>query len=180
MQPQMYKIYINERPLILCNSGQLEDSLPKVDEALVARYQGKKKFLINYIDQMEKSDRYEAVVLHSADYEKLVKHYKSIYKIIEAAGGLVFNESGKALLIHRLGYWDLPKGKLEKGETIEEGALREVEEETGLQGGSIVKKLHESYHTYHSRKGKRILKKTYWYQMTAPDHHRRRLCRKSK
>ncbi|MEL6923542.1 MAG: NUDIX domain-containing protein [Bacteroidota bacterium] len=165
----MYKIYINERPLILCNTNDLESSLPKQDELLVARYPGKKKFLVNYIDQMEKSDRYDAIVLHAANYEQLVKDYQSLYKIIEAAGGLVFNEKGEVLFIHRLGWWDLPKGKLEKGESIGEGAVREVEEETGLKDIQLGEKIYESYHTYRNRKDKRVLKRTYWFKMTAPN-----------
>ncbi|MEL6845440.1 MAG: NUDIX domain-containing protein [Bacteroidota bacterium] len=118
---------------------------------------------------MEKSDRYDAIVLHAANYEQLVKDYQSLYKIIEAAGGLVFNENEEVLFIHRLGWWDLPKGKLEKGESIGEGAVREVEEETGLKDIQLGEKIYESYHTYRNRKDKRVLKRTYWFKMTAPN-----------
>jgi 8-oxo-dGTP pyrophosphatase MutT (NUDIX family) len=52
--------------------------------------------------------------------------------IIKAGGGIVVNEQNEVLLIYRRGKWDLPKGKLDDGETIEECALREVKEETGL------------------------------------------------
>jgi 8-oxo-dGTP diphosphatase len=52
----------------------------------------------------------------------------------EAAGGVVVRD-GKVAVVHRPRYddWSLPKGKLEPGETFEAAALREVEEETGLQ-----------------------------------------------
>lgn len=161
----MYKIYINDRPLILCNTAQLETSLPSVENVLVARYPGKVKYLINYIDQMEKSDRYDAVVLHSDEAEKLIEDYKGLYKIIEAAGGFVFNESDEALMIHRLGWWDLPKGKIEKGEEIKAAAIREVEEETGIRDIELGPLLLKTYHTYRSKKNKRILKRTYWFTM---------------
>lgn len=87
-------------------------------------------------------------------------------KQIEAAGGLVVKDN-KVLMIFRLGKWDLPKGKLEKGETIEEGAIREVEEECGVKV-KIINKLDESWHTYY-RKKKLYLKKTYWYLMECVD-----------
>ena len=88
----------------------------------------------------------------------------SNYKIIEAAGGLVFNDNNKILLIFRNGKWDLPKGKLEKGEQIEECAIREVKEECGINELQIEKKLIETYHTYNLN-GIKILKKTYWFLM---------------
>lgn len=86
------------------------------------------------------------------------------YTIIEAAGGLVFNSKGAFLVIRRLGKWDLPKGKIEKGESIEDAAVREVEEECGISGVFIEKQLIETYHTYEI-KGTPILKRTYWFEM---------------
>jgi len=70
-------------------------------------------------------------------------------------------------MIHRLGKWDLPKGKLERGETIEEGAVREVEEECGVKV-KISDPLDETWHTYY-RKKKLYIKKTYWYLMECLD-----------
>ena len=84
--------------------------------------------------------------------------------MIEAAGGLVFNKEEQILMIFRNGKWDLPKGKLEIGESVEECAIREVEEECGIYGLDIIDKLLETYHTY-SLKGEEILKRTYWYKM---------------
>lgn len=95
----------------------------------------------------------------------------STYTIIEAAGGVVFNEYNEVLLIYRRGFWDLPKGKLEHGEKKKECAIREVEEETGITGIHITKKLSlfyngkkTTYHTYR-QKNKPILKPSYWYIM---------------
>jgi len=92
--------------------------------------------------------------------------YSKLFTPIAAAGGVVFDKQGKLLWIHRLNKWDLPKGKLEKGETIAECALREVAEECGLSLGelSIVQPLPNSYHTY-VLKEKNILKTTYWFEM---------------
>lgn len=88
---------------------------------------------------------------------------KHIY--IKAAGGIVTNPEGDALLIYRNNHWDLPKGMIEKGETPEKGAVREVEEETGLASPKIERLLLESFHIYDLYGGWHI-KRTYWYQMT--------------
>jgi len=87
------------------------------------------------------------------------------YTLIEAAGGLVYNSKSQLLMIFRNGKWDLPKGKLEQNENIEECAIREVEEECGVSGLCIVNALQDTYHTYEI-KGKRILKRTYWFEMS--------------
>ncbi|NQX92377.1 MAG: NUDIX domain-containing protein, partial [Flavobacteriales bacterium] len=92
------------------------------------------------------------------------KTFQSQHKIVEAAGGIVISPSGKILLIERLGKWDLPKGKMEKGEGKKEAAIREVQEECGVTELSILETLPTSFHTY-EQKGKRILKPTYWYLM---------------
>ena len=96
-------------------------------------------------------------------------NFTSHFKIIEAAGGFVQNTEGKWLFIHRNGVWDLPKGKLEKGETIEKCAVREVAEECGIEEPTIVKMLTATYHIY-TLKGQRILKPTYWYLMKSFDN----------
>jgi ADP-ribose pyrophosphatase YjhB (NUDIX family) len=90
---------------------------------------------------------------------------KSCFKVVEAAGGVVSLPDGRVLLIRRLGKWDLPKGKAEKGELPEQTAVREVMEECGLSKMPVItSKLTDSYHTYHL-KGKHILKHTAWYAM---------------
>ncbi len=66
--------------------------------------------------------------------------------------------------MYRLGHWDLPKGKLETGENIEECALREVEEECGLSGLKLGGKLTETVHEY-EQNGERYVKTTHWYAM---------------
>lgn len=84
--------------------------------------------------------------------------------MIKAAGGLVKNEAGEYLFIFRNGKWDLPKGKIEKGESIKEAAVREVEEECGITVSKLGKEICKTYHVY-TLKGEVVLKKTYWFKM---------------
>lgn len=100
--------------------------------------------------------------------EKNWQNFCAHFKLVEAAGGLVQNEDGYWLFIYRNGMWDLPKGKLEKGESIEECAVREVAEECGIDEPTIVRQLSTTYHTY-TLKEKRVLKPTYWYLMKSED-----------
>ena len=92
------------------------------------------------------------------------EEFKSCFNFMEAGGGVVMNARGEFLMIYRNGIWDLPKGKLEKGEDFQAAALREVEEETGLPGLEVVEPLVSTYHTYHLKK-ERVLKKTKWFEM---------------
>jgi len=88
-------------------------------------------------------------------------------KIIKAAGGVLYNKEKSPqtiLLIKRNGVWDLPKGKLEEGESIEECSAREVAEEVGVSLPSIHEFLCETYHEYEMN-GEKIGKKTYWFSM---------------
>ena len=122
------------------------------------------KELKKAIKLFENDEQYETMsVLFSNDTERK-KAILSIYKIVEAAGGLVKNKEQKILFIFRLGKWDLPKGKIEKGENAEEAALREVKEECGLTRLRIKKKMPSTYHTY-TLKGEKILKISHWFEM---------------
>ena len=103
------------------------------------------------------------------DSEELIQESFNNHIYIEAAGGLVFNEKGKVLMIHRLGYWDLPKGKIDPGETPKQCAKREIKEECGIGKLSIVKELPSTFHTY-EMKGKEYLKRTYWFEMLCKDN----------
>ena len=164
----MYKVYINDTPLIL--SPDLPDrNQSEQDGHMVARYSGKPKTLFNYIDLLEKSRNWQSVTLYDPDFDRLKSDFLGHFKKIEAAGGLIFNPAHEMLFIYRLGFWDLPKGKLEKGETPEEAALREVEEETGLNRLSLKSKAGETYHTYRVDSKKRVLKTTHWYYIDSAD-----------
>ena len=139
------------------------------DQKLIARYTGNPKFLLQYIDMLEKTDRYDAIVIHHSDTKKLFKDFKKLFKRINAAGGVVYNIEGEILVIYRLKVWDLPKGKIDQGEKKKQAALREVREETGIQDVRIWRKLTKTMHTYRLENGKRILKYTYWYVMNTTD-----------
>ncbi|MEM8909317.1 MAG: NUDIX domain-containing protein, partial [Bacteroidota bacterium] len=150
----MYKIYINETPLFLVNTKGLVKFSGGAD-ILIARYNGKVKNLLNYIDLLEKSQRFRMVVLHTPELAALWTDFKALFKIHEAAGGLVLNERSEIVAFFRRGSWDLPKGKIDPGESREEAALREVEEEVGLQDLQLGDFLLETFHTYRSRSNKR-------------------------
>lgn len=83
-----------------------------------------------------------------------------------AAGGLVKNENGEILLIYRKQHWDLPKGKVDDDESIEDCAVREVEEETGLKNVQLGALIDTTLHQY-EEKGQLVTKKTAWYHMKA-------------
>lgn len=163
----MYKIYINSTPLFIANSKYVKKLFPNSKGALIARYSGKPKSLLNYIDSLEKPNKFTFVVLHCEDAKACFRDFKAVYKIIEAAGGLVFRKPKlkEILMIHRQGYYDLPKGKIDKGEQTKAAAVREVKEETGIKDLKLGKKIMKTYHTYRDRKNRRILKKTHWYRM---------------
>ncbi|RMD70006.1 MAG: NUDIX domain-containing protein, partial [Bacteroidetes bacterium] len=133
LKSQMYKIYINDRPLVLAGPS---DTLPEWQDKphLDTLYLGKPKHLLPYVDLMEKSQRYEAVILRYDEPDQLWADFRSLFHLVEAAGGVVHAEQTpeQVLFIFRRGMWDLPKGKIDEGETPEQAALREVAEETGL------------------------------------------------
>jgi len=162
----MYKIYINGTPLYLAANSKEPIDQEKSLNYLGAHYTEKPRALLNYVDLLEKSTRYDFVVVEFSDVKKLFADFKSLFKIVSAAGGLVQNSNNELLGIYRKGFWDLPKGKIDSGETKREAAVREVEEETGVQGVIHGKRIHVSYHTYKIKKT-RILKPTYWYVMEA-------------
>ncbi len=106
----------------------------------------------------------EALILRGADADEVWELFSGLYVFVQAAGGCVTDERKRLLMIHRLGIWDLPKGKVDKGEAVDAGALREVREECGLKNVELLKRLCETWHTY-ERKGKQHLKRTDWYLM---------------
>lgn len=101
------------------------------------------------------------------NYNKTKSKIKKQFKIIDASGGVVKNKEKEVLLIYRLKKWDLPKGKVDKGETFQMTAKREVEEETGVKV-ELKDRVTTTWHTY-TIKNKPILKRTRWYEMKCID-----------
>ena len=161
----MYEIYINGSPL--CLSAIPEGGFQPCSDPvnLTTIYTGNPKSLLGYMDMLEKNPEFKKVTLYSPDVEQLFLDFRSQFTVLEAAGGLVFNTEGRLLMIYRLGFWDLPKGKIEPGETPAEAAVREVQEETGLKQVTLGEAMRTTYHTYRHKKKGRILKPTYWYKM---------------
>lgn len=164
----MYKIYINDNRLFLIASNDLESLRLQYPGCLTGRYTGRLKTILHYVDLLEKSRQHRTVILYSDDPLELTGDFFSQFNYLEAAGGLVFNSEGKALFIFRRGRWDLPKGKVDPGETPPETALREVREETGIHQLVLKDHLTDTLHTYRE-KGKRMLKRTWWYAMDTTD-----------
>jgi len=165
----MYEIYINETPLILLQNDELVTESLDLTKNLLIRYNGKARSLMNPIDMLEKTQRLDSIIVYHHDLSQLKADFESLYKILEAGGGVVANEKGDILTMFRRNSWDLPKGKIDKGETKEAAAIREVQEETGLDVVELGDFLLETNHTYKNRKGKRVIKRTYWYKMTTKE-----------
>ena len=158
----MYKIYINDLPLILTDNKKSENFKKY---AINTQFVGRSKVLLNYIDLLEKQkNSYGGVVLICDDVEESFRLFTHLFKVVEAAGGIVYNEKGQILFIYRRGHWDLPKGKIDKKEISSDAAIREVSEETGLTNLKLGEHIKTSFHTYRTQK-KRILKPTYWFRM---------------
>jgi ADP-ribose pyrophosphatase YjhB (NUDIX family) len=161
------KIFVNEKPIYLAdhNNNNLQH---KINEGFIF-YDNNTN--LNYLDIVEQlsHSHVTGIVILQKNAQQLLDEFKAAFKIIEAGGGVVQNEAGEILFIYRLNKWDLPKGKLEKGETIEICAQREVEEETGVTNLTLKNKIGKTYHIY-QEKEKQILKISHWYHFTCPSH----------
>jgi ADP-ribose pyrophosphatase YjhB (NUDIX family) len=110
----------------------------------------------------------------SSDPNWLFRFVASFFEPFEAAGGLVKNDQGQLLFIYRQGKWDLPKGHPETGESIEETALREVEEECRIDQLKIIRPLPTTFHVFDWKMGRWAMKKTWWYLMETSSHKKPR------
>lgn len=151
----MYKVFVNEKKLLLSKQSEnLEKTLgyENVTSLEIA------------LDLLENTSVKELNVF-GENIDEIWSEFQKLFRIIEAAGGIVNNSAGEILFIKRLGKWDLPKGKMEKGESREESAVREIEEETGLTNVELVKFINTTYHIYVERNGDKVLKCSHWFEM---------------
>ena len=172
------KIFLNDRTIefLAQPPGQLMNS------DLVAEYHTAEELRAVW-DEFYRYEKFRNLYVIEPGFvsfstSRAFRDFGSLFKIIHAAGGLVKNEKGEYLFIHRLGFWDLPKGKIDKKDlpgsgyskedlqTARVAALREVKEETGLRTVAITKELAATWHIYMAKE-KLILKKTQWFEMEA-------------
>jgi len=151
----MYKVFVNDKPLFLTN-----EIFKETDFQL---------FLLESVDFKQLivkmfQNKIQKAYLYYPDEKEIMKVLKTKIPVNKAGGGLVYNKNGDVLFIFRNGKWDLPKGGTEKGEDIEQTSMREVEEETGVNGLKIIKKLQKTYHIF-KRNGVYKLKITHWFEM---------------
>jgi len=151
----MEYIFVNDKPIILTTKVEKETDF--------------KNFLLKNVDienivKVLKKKKIKSVRLIHHNEKNILKKFLKILPNVVAGGGKVYNEKKEILFIYRNNKWDLPKGKTEKKETIEQTAIREIKEETGVSGLQIVKPLKTTYHLF-KRNDKLKIKITYWFEM---------------
>jgi len=156
------KIFFEERFIELLDSQP--DNAPA--GAHIVEFKSEERFPPVLNDFLDSPGSFNLMIWSKINKEDWQRQFFTLFHRIDAAGGIVRNEKGEILFIFRLGKWDLPKGKLNTGETPENGAIREVREETGLHHMEIIRSLPPTFHIY-QRKGRTILKRTWWFEMSA-------------
>ena len=158
-------IFWNEKKIVLCENVQtmlleLENKNAFIFPEGMIKEKCKKVF-----SKIKKSSLTQFLI--EGNPEENLAQIKKEFKTIKAGGGLVFNDK-QLLFIFRRKKWDLPKGKLDKGETIEECAIREIKEETGLSNVILENFIDVTFHFYYEKE-KLTLKETHWFEMTSGD-----------
>ncbi|MBI9054168.1 MAG: NUDIX domain-containing protein [Bacteroidales bacterium] len=156
----MYKVFYNERTVFFTENKEL---IQVNEKSIVYNYKNADELKLKITDFLN-SEEFKTLYVLCSNEESTFKEYSGFYTVIEAAGGAVINKNNEILFIFRRNKWDLPKGKIEKNESSEIAAIREVEEECGITNLKIVRPLEITYHTY-PLNNKIILKPTYWYEM---------------
>ena len=160
------KIYFNDKPLFLADEidSELEPYVHHDDAVYIDEFST--PGVNSMLHEMRLAKVHAGIFRHD-DITALKKAFWKKFTVIQAAGGIVTNDAGALLFMYRRGKWDLPKGKLDKGETLEQCAVRETEEETGLRKVELHQPLITTYHTY-DENGKHFLKETHWFKLSAP------------
>lgn len=162
---ETFTIYFGTRRLILSPIADQKHMDPQTLVLAPAANGDPAKVWEIFLNNPEIQCLYVAPITDKAQAENILQYTT----IIHAAGGLVREPSGKALMIFRKGLWDLPKGKAERDETPETTALREVYEETGAAPLTLGSLLGTTYHCYLTEDEKTVLKQTVWFSMTVPE-----------
>lgn len=157
----MYKVFINDRSLVLTDNYSDYSS----GYSTLFIHYASKDALFACVDLLKNSNVVKQLVVFNKDLAELWKIFTSNYKVVSAGGGIVVRD-GKVLMIKKNGFWDLPKGKADGKEAIEKTALREVQEECGLNKITLKDKLETTYYIYQEN-GNSILKETSWFTMTS-------------
>ncbi len=158
----MYTIFINDKPFIITDDWDYF-----INDASYLHYYNDDLLTINKIaHDFIGNKANKGLVLHASNAVKAFETFCTNYELIEAAGGIVENELDEVLLIYRKGRWDLPKGKMEVGETEMIAAKREVMEECGLTAVEVKAKLITTYHTFFLPQ-KNVMKISHWYMMSS-------------
>ena len=160
----MHKIYFEKRCIIICSP----DDEALSDPNSVEFHPGDRLDIGRLAALFEVQDTLSRIYSPSDNIEKTYRRFCSEFKEVNAAGGLVSNRRGDFLLISRYGLWDLPKGHQEAGEDIETTALRDVQEETGVDQLELRRLICITDHCY-LRNGIWHLKHTWWYDMLYTD-----------
>ena len=159
----MYKVFFNRTELLIVEKGQLNNLKFSYENRIVLE---EEPFKTDFTSWLTSNEEVSKIIICKNENDYWAE-FKKQFLFIEAAGGLVRNENKELLTIFRNGVWDLPKGKVEKGELIEEAAVREVEEETGVKiHKHYADSIQKVYHVY-SLKKKLVLKETSWFIMSA-------------
>jgi ADP-ribose pyrophosphatase YjhB (NUDIX family) len=151
----MYKVFVNDCPIILTDTENISTIF------------GIKNFdSIDVLDVVEGifQNKLKGIYLFCRNLDQCFKNFQSNFEIQLAAGGKILNSNNETLFIYRFDKWDLPKGKLEQGESFEECAVREAGEECGISDLNIKKELATTYHIF-KKNQKIILKITHWFLM---------------
>ena len=190
----MKTIYVNNIPIFFKRLNNLklkkEDFdtyidgssgiVPKKLYSRVLIYDSSINTIVDLLKKMTsfKYKKIYSITITLKDYNSVLKQVKKMFKIVKAAGGVVKNKNDEILFIYRMKKWDLPKGKLDKGETILECAKREVQEET-MVDVECKDKIVSTWHTY-TRNNKYVLKKTTWFRMLCLDDSKMKPQKKEK
>ncbi|HTR28535.1 MAG TPA: NUDIX domain-containing protein [Puia sp.] len=158
------KVYFNDKPLFLCDemTDEIRTYAHHDDAILIDEYSP--PAVNSMIHEMRRESVHAGIFIHP-DLATLKKAFWKKFILVRAGGGLVRDPQGRYLFMLRRGKWDLPKGKLDPGETLEQCAVREVREETGLREVKLDGPLLVTWHTY-DESGHHILKETHWFRMS--------------